>query len=67
VENGVGEVDGEPVAIVFNDHGGSWEPAHAVRIGAVGQVSHEITDYYACSWLLRAGESVQVLSFGEGA
>jgi RNA polymerase sigma-70 factor (ECF subfamily) len=63
----VGEVDGEPVAIVFNDRDGSWQPAHAVRIRAVGEVIHEITDYYACPWLLPAAESVRVTRLGEGA
>jgi RNA polymerase sigma-70 factor, ECF subfamily len=63
----VGEVDGEPVAIVFNDRDGSWKPAHAVRIRAVGEVIHEITDYYACPWLLRAAESVRPTRLGEGA
>lgn len=61
----VGEVDREPVLIVLHEHDGSFEPAHAVRIQAVGQVIHEITDYYACPWLLPAAESVKVTRLGE--
>jgi RNA polymerase sigma-70 factor (ECF subfamily) len=47
----VGELDGEPVAIVFVRGADVWEWAWPVRIRATAGIVHHLADYHACPWL----------------
>jgi len=57
----IAEIDGEIAAIVAHRRNGKWELAHAVRLRISARSVDEISDYYACPWVLPAASSVRIL------
>jgi RNA polymerase sigma-70 factor (ECF subfamily) len=55
----VGEVDGEPVVIIFfNRDGGGWKPEAAMRLEWIDRRVTRITDYIHCPWILSSATSI---------
>jgi RNA polymerase sigma-70 factor (ECF subfamily) len=50
----VGEVDGEPVVIIFMDRGDGWKPESTARLEVADQRITRIVDYLHCPWILSA-------------
>jgi RNA polymerase sigma-70 factor, ECF subfamily len=53
-----GELDGEPVAVIFMDRGDGWKPESAVRLEVIDQRITRIKDYLHCPWILSAALSL---------
>lgn len=53
----VGEIDGEPMIIVLEQHGDTWKPRSPVRLEVANQRIQRITDYFFCPWILEADRS----------
>jgi len=58
----IGAVDNEIVLLVLHRNESDWKPAYPVRIEATGGTIQQISDYYACPWLLKAARAVAVAS-----
>jgi len=58
----IGAVDDEIVLLVLHRGEGGWKPVYPVRIEAAGSIVNQISDYYACPWLIRAARSVVIAS-----
>lgn len=56
----LGEVDGEPVAIVLRRGADTWTPHSATRFKVAGQRIEQIVDYIHCPWVLPAASSVSI-------
>jgi RNA polymerase sigma-70 factor (ECF subfamily) len=56
----VGEVEGEPVVIVFEREADTWKPRSPVRLDVVNQRIERITDYFFCPWILEAATSANL-------
>jgi RNA polymerase sigma-70 factor (ECF subfamily) len=56
----VGEVDGEPVVIIFQRGANTWTPYSVVRLDVMGQRIERIVDYIHCPWVLPAAASVSL-------
>lgn len=54
-----GEVEGEPMVIVFEREGDTWKPRSPVRLEVVNQRIKSITDYFFCPWILEAATSAK--------
>jgi RNA polymerase sigma-70 factor, ECF subfamily len=50
----VGEIDGEPMVIVFEGDADTWTRRWLVRLEVVNQRIERITDYVFCPWILEA-------------
>ena len=57
----IAEIDGEIVAVIVDRRAGKWQLAHAVRIRITEESIEEVSDYYACPWVLPAASSVRTL------
>ena len=57
----IAEIDGEIVAVIVDRRAGKWQLAHAVRIRVTEESIEEVSDYYACPWVLPAASSVRTL------
>jgi RNA polymerase sigma-70 factor, ECF subfamily len=57
----IAEIDGEIVAVVVDRRAGKWQLAHAVRVRITEELIEEVSDYYACPWILAAASSVRTL------
>ena len=53
----VGEIDGEPMVIVFEGDVNIWTRRWLVRLDVVNQRIERITDYVFCPWILEAANS----------
>jgi RNA polymerase sigma-70 factor (ECF subfamily) len=53
----VGEVEGEPVVIIFMERDGGWKPESAARLEVIDQRITRIEDYLHCPWILSAAAS----------
>lgn len=51
---GVGEVDGEPMVIVFEREAEVWTQRSPVRLEVVNRRIEHIADYFFCPWILGA-------------
>jgi RNA polymerase sigma-70 factor (ECF subfamily) len=58
----IGAVDDEVVLLVLHKGEDGWHPAYPVRIEAADGTIQQISDYYACPWLLKAARTVAVAS-----
>jgi len=58
----IGSVDDEIVLLVLHRDESDWKPAYPVRIQAAGGTIRQISDYYACPWLLKAARTVAIAS-----
>jgi RNA polymerase sigma-70 factor (ECF subfamily) len=56
----VGEIDGEPMVIVFEGEAGTWTRRWLVRLEVVNQRIGRITDYVFCPWILEAATSTNL-------
>ena len=56
----VGEVDGEPVVVIFVREGEAWIPKGVVRMKVVDRRIAQIFDYFLCSWLLAPADITYV-------
>jgi RNA polymerase sigma-70 factor (ECF subfamily) len=56
----VGEVEGEPMVIVFEREADTWKPRSPVRLEVVNQRIERITDYFFCPWILEAATSTNL-------
>jgi RNA polymerase sigma-70 factor (ECF subfamily) len=56
----MGEVDGEPVAIVLGRAADAWEPKSIVRLVLAEQRVERIVDYSHCPWVLPAASRLRV-------
>jgi RNA polymerase sigma-70 factor (ECF subfamily) len=56
----VGEVEGEPMVIVFEREADTWKPRSPVRLEVVNQRIECITDYFFCPWILEAATSTNL-------
>jgi RNA polymerase sigma-70 factor (ECF subfamily) len=56
----LGEVDGEPVAIILRLGADTWTPHSAIRFDVIGQRIERIVDYIHCPWVLPAAGTVTV-------
>jgi RNA polymerase sigma-70 factor (ECF subfamily) len=57
----IAEIDGEIVAVIVDRRAAKWQLAHAVRIRVTEGSIEEVSDYYACPWVLPAASSVRTL------
>jgi RNA polymerase sigma-70 factor (ECF subfamily) len=57
----IAEIDGEIAGVVAHRRNGKWELAHPVRLQISAQYVYEVSDYYACPWVLPAASSVRIL------
>ncbi len=57
----IAEIDGEIAALVVNRQNGKWEFAHAVRMRIATRWIEEVSDYYACPWVLSSASSIRIL------
>ncbi len=53
----VGEVDGQPMVIVFERDSDTWKPRSPVRLEVINQRIERIWDYFFCPWMLEAATS----------
>jgi RNA polymerase sigma-70 factor (ECF subfamily) len=56
----VGEIDGEPMVIVFEGDAGAWTRRWLVRLEVANQRIGRITDYVFCPWILEAATSTSL-------
>lgn len=54
----VGEVDGEPVAIIHTWDGNQWTPTSLVHFEVTDHQIVRVADYFLCPWILTAATSV---------
>ncbi len=52
----VGQVDGEPVVVIFVREGEAWKPKGVVRMKVVDRRIAQVFDYFLCPWLLAPAE-----------
>ena len=57
----VGELDGEPVAIILRRSTDAWKPYSTIRFHLAGQRIEHIADYIHCPWVLPAATTVNVV------
>jgi len=53
----VSQIDGEPVAIVFERAADAWTPRSPIRFEVRNHRVERITDYYFCPWILHAAKT----------
>ncbi len=58
----VGEVDGEPMVIVFEGDTNRWTRRWLVRLEVVNRRIECITDYAFCPWILEAATSTNLIT-----
>lgn len=56
----VGEVEGEPMVIVFERNADTWTRRSPIRLEVVNQRIERITDYFFCPWILEAATSTNL-------
>jgi RNA polymerase sigma-70 factor, ECF subfamily len=56
----VGEIDGEPVAIVLGRDESAWTPRSVVRLSLAGDRISHVADYFHCPWITTAADSLVV-------
>ena len=54
----MGDVDGEPVAIILQRGADTWTPYSIVRLSVIGKHIDRVVDYVHCPWVLSAATSV---------
>jgi RNA polymerase sigma-70 factor (ECF subfamily) len=54
----LGEVDGEPAAIILQRDADTWTPHSAIRFDVIDQRIERIVDYIHCPWVLQAATTV---------
>jgi RNA polymerase sigma-70 factor (ECF subfamily) len=54
----VGELDGEPVAIILQRGADTWTAYSAIRMNVIDHKIERIADYIHCPWMIPAAASV---------
>jgi RNA polymerase sigma-70 factor, ECF subfamily len=61
----LGEVDGEPVLIVFQRGADTWTSYSVIRMRVIGQEIEQIVDYIHCPWMIPAATSIALVGSRE--
>src|SRR5262249_38616906 len=56
----LGEVDGDPVAIILRRGADTWTPHSVIRFDVVDEQIERITDYIHCPWVIFAATTVTI-------